>query len=543
MKKRFFLMIALLLISAVVRVTVIYAGGAQEEDPEKQQRTEQRREEKTRIEIKKVENETRPERPTDALIDEGTLALDVDGVVDFALANNLGIVSEKLALSIKKRARDTVFNKFYPTARVSGTLSRMHEEPDDIEFLAPVDPEDMEDYGLYDYMTENPYAPGTYTYVDPDYIPDGLYGTVTQVTQEVDHTWNVSAKLDFNLTLSAALFWGIRAAVLDYQSGRLGLETTRKKLARDVKKQFYNLLLMEENIALMQKKIDTARERYEQAKVNYENGLVSEYTMLSAQVALENLKPGLESMKTGYRSALLGFKHQLGMPLDTELTLDGKIEPETLDLESNALKNGFMANRLDIQSLVQQIEIIRNSRDATIAGMTPSVTFLLNFDTNFMNDPFEDDWFEDTDEDWVQRNGMFAVTLAISLDQLLPFSQSWVSIADSNNRIKQMQTNLTQAIRGAEMEIENIIMNLKKSADAVETLEMNVQLAERAYNMAEEAYNAGTKELLEVKEAEDELNNARVKVLEEKYSYTTGLLDLEYALNTTMKEIRDRYYE
>jgi outer membrane protein TolC len=138
---------------------------------------------------------------------------------------------------------------------------------------------------------------------------------------------------------------------------------------------------------------------------------------------------------------------------------------------------------------------------------------------------------------------MFAVTLALSLDQLLPFSQSWVSIADSKDSIRQMQTNLSQAIRGAEMEIANIIMNLEKSAESIETLKMNVQLAERAYNMAEEAYNAGTRELLEVKEAEDELNNARIKVLEEKYSYTTGLLDLEYALNTTMEEIRDRYYE
>ena len=543
MKKRYFMVITLLLISAAVRVTAIYAEGAQEPDPEKQQRIEEQREKKTRIEIERVETKTRPERPTDALIDDGSLSLDVEGVVDFALANNLGIISEKLALSIKKRARNTVFNKFYPTAQVSGTLSRMHEEPDDIEFLAPVDPEDLEDYGLYDYLTENPYAPGTYTYVDPDYIPDGLYGTVTQITEEVDHTWNVGAKLDFSLTLSAALFFGIKATVLDYESGRLSLETTRKKLARDVKKQFYNLLLMEENIALMERKIETARDRYEQARVNYENGLVSEYSMLSAQVALENLKPSLESMRTGYRSALLGFKHQLGMPLDTKLMLKGEIEPETLDLEADALMDGYIANRLDIQSLVKQIEMIRNSRDATIAQMTPSVTFLLNFDTNFMNDPFEDDWFEDVEEDWVQRNGMFGVTLALSLDQLLPFSQSWVSIADSKDSIRQMQTNLSQAIRGAEMEIANIIMNLEKSAESIETLKMNVQLAERAYNMAEEAYNAGTRELLEVKEAEDELNNARIKVLEEKYSYTTGLLDLEYALNTTMEEIRDRYYE
>jgi outer membrane protein TolC len=57
-----------------------------------------------------------------------------------------------------------------------------------------------------------------------------------------------------------------------------------------------------------------------------------------------------------------------------------------------------------------------------------------------------------------------------------------------------------------------------------------VELAQRAYSLAEEAYRSGAKDLLDVQNAELELRKARNEVLKEKFNYLTGLLDLEYAL-------------
>jgi len=65
-------------------------------------------------------------------------------------------------------------------------------------------------------------------------------------------------------------------------------------------------------------------------------------------------------------------------------------------------------------------------------------------------------------------------------------------------------------------------------------------LAERAYELALEAYNVGSRELLEVRNAEQDLQDARLQLLQEKSAYTAALLDLEYALNTTVEELGDR---
>lgn len=531
------------------------AGGVQEE------KLQEKRRERAKAELMKIEeiqkaSEKNAEMKTSAeeeqtgdrkpLKEGDTVQLTVDSAVDVALARNLNIKSETITLRVKRRTKNTVFNYFYPTISVSGTLSRMNKDPGTYEALVPVSAADLEEYNMYGLVTDNPFQPGTLMGVSStilDSLPDDapeLYGAVMQVEEEIPHTWNLSTSLSMSLMLSAQLVFGIKATILDYESGRLSLETAKKKLARDVKKQFYNILLMEEQIELMRAKIATAEDRYEQARINYENGLVSEYNKLRAQVALENMRPGLEDMLVGYQSMLLGFKQQLGLPNRVDIELEGSIEAEPIALKADPLIDAYITNRLDIQSLVKQLEILRNSRDVTIAGMTPSVALTLSFDPAFANDPFEDPWFEDVENDWAQRSGMFGITVSVPLQKLLPFSSTWVELANTKDNIEKMQTGLMQAVRGAELEIETTVMKLKKSLESIEAMKMNVDLAKRAYDMAEEAYNAGNRELLEVKDAEDDLRDARVKLLAEKYNYSAGLLDLEYALNVSIKEIKER---
>lgn len=541
--KKFLLLILPLLLLVFISSTAVFAGGKKET---------------TEDAVVRLTEETDTAEDLIVLSDDEVVLLDADSAVEMALANNLGIKSETVSLRIKNRTKNTVFNYFYPTVSASATLSRMHEEPGTFSELVPVPAEELEEYGMYDYMTLNPdYSPEplylppgspippsapAYVPVPGEMVPEDIYGNVMLIEEEIPHTWNVSASLNMNLTLSAALFFGIRAAVLDYEAGRLSLKSAKKKLQKDIQKQFYNLLLMRENIRLMEDNIEAALERYKQAEVNYENGLVSEYTKLSARVAYENMKPSLASIRTGYESALMGFKMQLGLPLTAEVELEGSIEQTAVELETESLIAEGIPRRLDIQSIIQQLDILKNSRDITIAGMTPALSFMLSFDPNFTGDPFEDPWFEDEDS-WAQRSGMFGITVSVSLDKLLPYSKSWIELANTKDNIRKVGLSLQQALRGAELEIRNIVMNLQKSEELIESLNLNVDLALRAYEMAEEAYNAGNRELLEVQNAELELKKAKLEVLKEQYNYITGLLDLEYAVNATLEELQDGNYE
>lgn len=425
--------------------------------------------------------------------ESGTLNLTTDEAVEYALEHNLGLKSEAITVGIKKRAAEYAWNRFIPTVQASGTVARMNEAQSTFNF-------------------------DTFQLAD---LPK----------------WSVSAGLDMSLTLNLAIADGIRATRIDYQGGQISYEQAKQKLVRDVRKGFYNLLLMRENRALMVENIDAAERRYEQARINYQNGMVPELTVLSAQVAWENMKPQLKAMDLGYRQALQGFKMSLGLDLNREIELEGSIDADGVEVDVEKLIEEHLGDRLDVQSMLNTIAMLETQLKATkLQVYTPQLILGFNMDPTFTGDPWADPWFGGEYE-WSQMSGMFRATLAMSLDGLLPFSQTQIGLRELEDSIKQTRIGLLQMIEGAELEVDATVRQLEKSRDTIETLQLNVERARRAYEMAEEAYNAGSKELLEVQNAEIELKSAQLEVLKEKYTYLSALIDLEYKLNAKIDDL------
>jgi len=411
----------------------------------------------------------------------------VDRAVELAVANNLGLASERVGVETKKLVRDTAWNAFIPTVSVGTSLSRPNEDPN--------------------------------------------------VSSATDYPrWYLGLSLSAQLPLNAALRNGIQATVIDYESGRLSLETAEKQLARDVRKSFYNLLLLRENIDIMEKSIANADKRYAQASANYEAGLVPKYSVLSAHVALENLKPPLEDLRNGFEAALGSFRLTLGLDRTAPVELDGSIETTPATVDAAQLIAGRPPERLDMRSLDLAITGLRNAREAAVnQRLAPTLTFLFSMDPSYQKDPWESGWLADIDTNWLQRTGAFVISLTLPVDGFFANSRTRVEIAKLDGQIRQTELRRAQTLRGAEVEIETLVHNLNKARTSIATLELNVGLAEEAHRLADEAYNAGGRDLLEAQNAELELNKARLEVLKAKYGYITGLLDLEYAVNMSLR--------
>lgn len=419
--------------------------------------------------------------------------LEVGEAVELAVEHNLMVAMERISLETKKRVKNTTWNYFIPQVSLSASLSRSNEPPQPFEI------------------------PG-----------------VIEIPAE-EHLWNVSFGFSASLTLSASMIYGIKQTIIDYETGEITLDMAERRITRDVKKIFYNIILMQENINLMEQSIDAMKDRYEQAVNNYNNGFVSEYVMLSAQVAYENAKPGLQDMTIAYDTLLMSFKQLIGLDRHEPVTITGSIEPKVIILGKSELMD-LIEERSDIRLQKKMVQMLKNVKALKQSMLSPAFTVMFSMDPTFQGDPFSDPWFDDIENNWAQYSGRIMFMLTIPVDGFLPYSKSQVDIAGSNDAIKQAELGVIQIRQAAELEIESIYMKLEKSQKALDALKLNVGLAERAYTLAEEAYNAGSKELLEVQNSELELNRAKIEVLKEKYTYIMGLLDLEYALNISLME-------
>lgn len=427
---------------------------------------------------------------------QDSLVLGIDDAVALALKDNLSLASARIDAAAKKRKYDLAWNSFLPTVDVGATIGRFNEASEGTGAVATNGP------GIYD----NVYL---YTY---------------------SLRWIASGSLNAQLVLNAALFEGVKSLKLDYEAGLVSEAQATKQLERDVRKNFYSILLLEENMRLMERSIEAAERRYEQAVANYKAGLAPELTMLQARVAWENMKPALEEMKVGYAASLDAFAMILGVPRGKAIELRGSIAPSYAAIDSESLVGGRLGERLDIQALSKTIETLKsNERALKYQLWTPSLALGWTADPTLAGDALKTSWFGA--DAWEQSSGMLRATLTFRLNGLLPQSKEAQNLAELRDGIAKARTGLALAIRGAEIEMDGLARKLQKSRSSAAALALNVELAERAYRLAEEAYKAGSKDLLDVQATELELQKAQLEVLKENYNYVTGVLDLEYAAN------------
>jgi len=422
------------------------------------------------------------------------ISITPDKAVEMAIENNLNLLQAQLNNEAKRRTAKMPWNVFIPTVEIGGTLGRNNVE-----------------------RSVNGFTP----------IPTPPY--IAPYSVDVPQ-WFVSGSLQLSLNLNIGLFAGMKQIIEEYQSGLITVEKAKLQMERDVRKAYYDMLLAKERIALLQESFANAGRQVAIAQANYRGGLIPEVSLLQAQVARENMKPQIDEAENAYRMAMASFAMFLGLPYDAEfelVPLPGNAEfivPEAQKLISQAA-----ANKPDIVELRRSLAALRAQKTALFYSLyTPTLSLGFNMDPAFQGDPWKDNWFKG--DSWKQQQGMFRITLAWRLNVLLPFTKEAHSYQTMQDAVKTMELGMSQAIRGTEVEVYNIILQLEKTRTTAEAQQMTVNLAERTLRLSETAYRNGLKQFIEVQNDELALRQARLSSLQQNYAYLMGLLDLEYAL-------------
>lgn len=406
--------------------------------------------------------------------------------VALAVKNNLSLQSSAVDVDTKKRKQDTSWNVFIPTVDLRGTIGRQNT---------------------------------------------GTTVTSEAYTMEVDPMWLIQGNLSLSLQLNVSAFEGMKNTMLDYESGLLSYAKAKIQLERDVRKAYYNILLLQENIKLKREGYAAAERQEATARANYRAGLSPELSLLQAQVAKENLQPEIDELENNYKMLLANFAMYLGMPYDTAFELAPlNTSVDFINVDIKNLVNQAANNKPDILELKQQIKLLESARKKTFYQIyTPTLSLSWNMDPMWRGDLFDNPKFESNI--WkTQSSGMFSFTLAFRLNGFLPWGTEQQGLRDLDNGIKTANIGLARSVQGSEMEVYNIVLSLQKAQASIEALQRTVDLAERSYRATEQAYGAGLQSLLDVQNARDQLNQARLGVLAQHYTYILGLIDLEYAI-------------
>ena len=442
------------------------------------------------------------------------LTLTVEDAVSYALTNSKSLKSSQIDLEIKKRAKMYSWNVFLPSLNVSGTMSRTTRN------------------STYESGKSAIIQAARLSSLEQGYpLPSSAYDTlIEQAGFEDTETlhWaavgNVSAQLNFNL----AMIQSMSASRANYEAGLISWEQTCKDTEINIRKMFYGLLLMEENLKIQNELMDSAKARWQQSEINYKNGLVPQLSALNAQVAYENKKPAILELTQSLKQQKDTFAFLLGIPYGREINLVGSIDTRFVKVNADELVQKYAEENLDVKALKKNIELLKISLNASrFSTFTPSLSVSYGFqpvvaqiDTNWL-DTYID-------------NGSFSATVVIDVMKMMPFSANMQSIKDTKQNLAKAELGLSQLLQNTEIQIHTLVDKLNKSEASIKASQMNIKLAQKAYDMTVRAYNSGTQELLDVKDSENSLSQARLGLLNEKLNYISALLDLENAINVKL---------
>lgn len=418
------------------------------------------------------------------------VVLTIDQAVEYANTNSRTLKSAQIDLEMKERASKYAWNVFVPTVTASGTATRSN-----------------------------------------DYIPswsNAVYNVPAKYNNEKER-WTGIGNINASLNLSLALISKISIAHANFEAGKITWTKTVHENEMNVRKLFYALLLQQENLKVQETSLENARQRARQAETNYKNGMVPELSMLQAQVTYENQRPSVDKQRQAVDQQLDTFAFMLGMPVGTKIELTGKIEPQFIELDANEIYRKYSTNNLDVQNIRKNLSVLKMSETALdLSSYTPALALSWNYQPILMS---SGEWKSGSD---LYDNGSLSITLAWTISDMLPFSANRQNAKDVKDNIRKLEVSLDTVMQNNELTVKKSVDSLKQAKDAIESNERNIKLAQRSYDMTAIAYRNGTKELLDLRDAETQLNQAKLGMLNEQYNYLSYLLDLEYTLNTKL---------
>ncbi len=412
------------------------------------------------------------------------LKLSLEKSLEIALEKNLGVRAEAELLKSKKRSSNNSWNLFFPSVSTSFGLS--YTKPG----------------------TEPTLAPG--------------------ISRE---PWTYSYGVTGSLPLNFALYPQVKNLKLAYLNGTLSYDDVVLKLRQTLTTSYNTLLSQRANLELLRLNLKASFDRYNQSKLNFKNGLASELTMLQAQVNYELLRPQLADAETLYANNILLFKNSLQIPLvqEIELTDDLSITPYKFD--PRELISTFLVNNISLQQSDINIRTLKGNRLALIGrNYTPSFTFSAGYNMNSPNTSSSTTW---------SNTGSFSLGISMPLDPLIPFSAKNVDLMNMENTIKNAQINRENLYDSLVTQVVNIIMRMETALTNVQVAELQVSVAEKSYELTNQAYLNGLQELLDVQDSQNQYLQTAQNRLTQNLNYLNTLAELETILNTPTQKIAE----
>jgi len=356
------------------------------------------------------------------------------------------------------------------------------------------------------------------SYATSSAIPGVYPVTYTDQVVSYKNELDLAAAVNFNI-YDAASVSRYKQASEGLEARRTGYDYQRKAVLNGAKKLYYQALLMDEVVKVRESSEKIAKESYDSAQAKFKAGLTTELEALMAEVAWKEKAPETAEAKRNREIVLLNLKQLAAIPSDAEVALTESLEkypepPSKLGLD------GILSARSDYTLLLQQKSLSKLSiavaRDAYLPTLSGSFAIA--------DQGFADDFgFNDYKSLAVQFGLKATLPLYTGGYREAKLAEERIGLAISDIRIAQKRESIKN-------ELTSVDLRLQEAKARIESVKSVVDVAQRAYDRAANAFKSGVATQLQLNQATVGLEGSRLQYLSAVYDYLSAYFDWEMSV-------------
>jgi outer membrane protein TolC len=313
-----------------------------------------------------------------------------------------------------------------------------------------------------------------------------------------------------------------KASERSLEAGKLDYQDARDLIIRSIAILYLNAQSATAHADAAQARVTVSTTLYQLAKNKHDAGTATGVDVIRSQVQLANDKQAFLVAKNQYKLALLALARNLGMRPSTSLELAEplRFEPLTPPQAESAFPMALQA-RPDYLSLAGQRQAVIEQQGANRGRYLPKLS--INGNYGGLGRSIGS----------VQGTGIIQGQIDFTL-----FDRDRNGEAQElASRLKRIDDQIADLRRGIEEEIQGALLNLDSAAEQVAVAKEGQDLAQREIELAQDRFQSGVANNVEVVTAQDELARAQENYIVAVSRHVDAKFALARALGGTEKNI------
>jgi outer membrane protein len=310
----------------------------------------------------------------------------------------------------------------------------------------------------------------------------------------------------------------LRQLELSLENSQINYALQKLSIERQVTQQFLNLYAAWEGLKIAQEELKNATESWQIIESKVKAGISAPEELYQADLTRLNSVASLENKQMSYENSLDSFKILLGVPLSQEFEAVADIRKKLVEVDMDRAVESAQANRMELR---QRDITIQNALDSLIRAEAENEfkgSVDLSVGLTGVNKAFQSVY------DSSNTDKQIALSFNIPV---WDWGQKEHRIAASQATIDSSRLTAGELRKQITFEIRQAYRNLQNQKRQIEIAEINVQNAQRTYEINLERYKNGDLSSKDMQFYQLQLSQQKLNEVQSLINYKLALLDIK----------------